>query len=35
MKIFAKNGTIFMGEYPRSSPRGGLGFQGKAESPFI
>jgi hypothetical protein len=29
-----KNGTIFWGDATRSSPRGGLGFQGKAESPF-
>jgi hypothetical protein len=31
--VFAKNGAIW-GDAPRSSPRGGLGFQGKAESPF-
>jgi hypothetical protein len=32
VKFFAKNGTIFTGKYPHSSPSGGLGFQGKAES---
>jgi hypothetical protein len=34
VRFLRKNGTIFWGEAPRSSPRGLLGFQGKAELPF-
>jgi hypothetical protein len=35
MGFWRKKGTIFLGgDAPRSSPRGGLGFQGKDGSPF-
>jgi hypothetical protein len=33
-RFFAKKWDHFGGDAPRSSPRGGLDFQGKAESPF-